>query len=167
MAEKDLLIKEKVEYSGVFSFSGLYKFVHAWLKDEEGYGVVEGKYSEKVGGSGREISVEWSASKGLGDYFKIELGIEFKASDLVDVEVEIDGQKKKMNKGKISVDMKGALIKDPKSKWEDTPLNKFLRDVYNKYVIPQRVDDREGMVKGNVKDLKEEIKSYLELSGKR
>ena len=167
MAEKDLITKEKVEYSGIFSFSGLYGFVHSWLKDQEDYIVGEDKYSEKVSGNSREISVEWSANKRMGDYFKSDIKIEFKVTDLTDVEVEIDGSKKRMNKGKVAVELKGALVKDYSSKWEDKPMNKFLREVYNKYIIPQRVDNMEGKVAGDVKTLKEEIKSYLEISGKR
>ena len=167
MAEKDLISKEKVEYSGIFSFSGLYAFAHSWLKNEEDYTVGEDKYSEKVSGNSRDISIEWSASKKMGDYFKAEIKIEFKVTDLTDVEVETDGQKKRVNKGKVSVDLKGALIKDYSSKWEDKPINKFLREVYNKYVIPQRVDNMEGKVAGDVNNLKEEIKSYLEMTGKK
>ncbi len=167
MADKELLIKETVEHTGVFSFSGLYSFIHSWLKDQEGYGVVEGKYVEKVSGNTKEINVDWTASKVMGDYFKVELGITLKASDLTDVEVESDGKKKRMNKGKVSVDIKGTLIKDYKSQWEEKPMNKFLRDVYNKYIIPQRIDGMEGKVMGDVKGLKEKVKNYLELSGKR
>src|SRR3989338_1152885 len=141
MAEKDLIIKEKIQHSGIFSFSGLYAFAHAWLKDQEDYSVMEEEYSEKVSGNSRELTIKWTATKKMGDYFKAEIKLEYKVSDLTDVEVETDGQKKRMNKGKVSVEFKGALIKDYSSKWEDKPINKFLREVYNKYIIPQRVED--------------------------
>ena len=167
MAEKDLVAKEKVEYSGIFLFSGLYGFAHSWLKDKEDYNVGEYKYSEKVSGNSREIAIEWAASKKMGDYFKAEIKVEFKVTDLTDVEVEIDGNKKRMNKGKVVVEFKGALIKDYSSKWEDKPLNKFLREVYNKYITPQRVEDMEGKVVGDTRKLKEEMKAYLEIQGQR
>ena len=64
--------------------------------------------------------------------------VEFEVKELVDVEVEIDGKKKKMNKGKVSVDIKGDLVKDPESKWDVTPFYRFLRDLYGKYIIPGR-----------------------------
>jgi hypothetical protein len=167
MAVKDLLIKEKVEYSGLFNFSGLYKFMHGWLTNEQGYGVVEDKYNEKVTGPAKDIGIEWTASKGMGDYFKVELKIDIRANGLTDVEVEIDGVKKKMQKGNVSIDMKGALIKDPGSKWESKPLDKFLRGWYDKFIIPQQTDGMEGKARGDVKGLKEEVKSFLELSAKR
>ena len=167
MSEKDLVIKEKVEHTGIFSFSGLYSFAHSWLKDKEDYGVVEEKYNEKVSGEKRDIKIEWTATKRMGDYFKAEIKLEFNASDMTEVEVEIDGQKKKMNKGKVSIDFKGALIKDHQSKWEDSAFNKFLREVYNKYIIPQRTEGLEFKVVGDTKSLRDDIKAYLELSGRR
>jgi hypothetical protein len=166
MAEKEQIIKEKLEHSGVWSFSGFYSFAHSWLKDES-YGVVEEKYSEKVVGGAREISFDWKASKDLSDYFKIELGIKFDIKDLVEVEIEIDGKKKKSNKGKVSIEIKGLIVKDPNSSWESSNTQRFFRDVYNRFIIPGRVDKFAGIAFSDVQKFKEELKAYLELSGKR
>ncbi|MDO8459599.1 MAG: hypothetical protein Q7S74_00675 [Nanoarchaeota archaeon] len=166
MADRDQILKEKVEHSGVLDFPALYSFIHSWFK-EEGYGVIEEKYSEKVGGNTRDIDIEWKASKTFSDYFKVEYKIKYEVKDLSDVEVEIDGTRKKMNKGKISIDITGALIKDPESKWDSTPYYRFLRDVYNKYVIPSRVQSMRNKVQSDVVTIKEKIKSYLDLIGRR
>lgn len=167
MADKDRIIKEKVEHSGLFDFKGFYEYAHSWLAEEEDYGVVEEKYSEKVSGNARDIKIEWEATKQLSDYFKIEISIEFDVKDLTEVEVEIDGRKKKMNKGKVSVEIIGALIKDPESKWDSSPTARFMRDVYNKYIIPKRVETMEDRITKDVKDFKEELKAFLELTGRR
>ncbi len=167
MAEKDRIIKEKVEHFGLFDFKGFYGYAHSWLDDEEGYGVTEEKYSEKVSGNSRDITIEWKATKKLSDYFKIEIKIEFEVKDLTDVEVEIDGKKRKMNKGKVKVEITGNLVKDPESKWDTSPGTRFLRDIYNKYIVPKRIESMEERVESNVKDFKEELKAFLELTGKR
>ncbi len=166
MADKDKVIKEKVDHSGIFDFPSLYSYAHDWL-NEEGYGVVEEKYSEKVSGTGREINIEWKASKKITDYFKIEMDIEFEIKEMTDVEAEIDGKKKKMNKGKLSLELTGNLIKDHESKWEGSPLNTFLRGIYNKYIIPSKVKSIESKIENDVKELKEQIKSFLSLTAKR
>lgn len=166
MADKDQIIKEKLDHSGLFNFSSLYNYAHSWYKNEE-YGVVEEKYSEKVSGNTKSLLIEWKASKRFSDYFKIEQKIEFEISDMSDVEVEIDGKKSKMNKGKISIEVKGVLVRDPDSAWDAKPFYKFIRDVYNKYIIPGRVDFMEDKVRSDVKDFKEQLKAFLELSGKR
>ncbi len=166
MAEKDLVLKERVEHSGLFDFSGLYSYVHAWLK-EENFGINEDKYSEKVSGNKRDLLIEWKATKKLSDYFKLEIAVKFEISEMTEVEAEIDGEKKKMNKGKASIELKGTVIKDYDGKWETSAFSKFMRDVYNKYVIPSRVYEINNMVEGNVRKLKDQIKAYLELSGRR
>jgi hypothetical protein len=166
MAEKDLVIKEKLEHSGLFDFPSFYAFAHNWFK-EAGYGVTEDRYSEKTDGNSRNINIEWKATKNFSDYFKAEHAISFRISGLVDVEAEIDNVKKKMNKGSVTVDMKGALIRDPQSKWEASVFSRFWRDVYNKYIIPSRVEHIKGEVDSQIKNFKEELKAYLELTGRR
>ncbi|MBS3071401.1 hypothetical protein J4408_00255 [Candidatus Pacearchaeota archaeon] len=167
MAERDLVTKEKMDFSGIFDFGGLYSFAHRWFKNEGYDGVTEESYSEKVSGNSRDVFIEWKITKQISDYFKIEHKVRFEITGLTDVEVEIDGKKKKMNKGKVVVEIKSALVKDPDSKWESSPTNKFLRDVYNKYIIPGRVEDVRGKVQGDAIAFKEEVKAYLELIGKR
>lgn len=166
MAERDMLLKEKVDHTGLFDFKGFYKFAHRWFNDE-GYGVVEEKYSEKVSGNARDLVIEWKASKPLSDYFKIEHKIKFTIEKMSDVEVEIDGEQKQMNKGSVEMEIKANLVTDPNSKWDKTPFYRFLRDLYSKYIIPSRVDALENKVKGDAQTFKEELKGYLEIYGRR
>jgi len=169
MAEREVVIKEKLEHNGIFDFAALYSYIFNWLRVEEGYGVVEKKYAEKISGSVRSIEIEWSATKVLSDYFKAEIGIKWSIEGLTDVEVEIVGQsgKKKVNKGKIELSFSGILIRDYEGKWEVSPFYKFLRDAYNKYVIPSSVEDMQTKVSSTVISLKENIKSMLDLLGNR
>jgi len=166
MAEKDLILKEKLVFNGIFDFPGSYRFAHTWFKDE-GYGVNEGRYSEKVSGNARAIRVEWMVKKRLSDYFMIEDEITFEISDLTDVEAEIDGKKKKLNKGRVEMSIKAVLVSDWESKWEKTPVYRFWREVYNKYIIPGRVQELKDKVEEDAQTFKEEMKAYLEIVGKR
>ncbi len=166
MAEKDQVVKEKIDHSGIFDFASFYSYAHSWLKDEE-YGVVEEKYSEKVSEKGRDITIEWKATKQSSDYFKTEISVKFDIKGLTEVEAEIDGKKKKMNKGSIAVELKGTLVRDPDSNWESSPFNRFIHGVYTKYVIPARIDGMQGKVFGDITSLKEGMKSFLSLTAKR
>ena len=134
---------------------------------EEKYGVTEEKYSEKVSGNSRNLLIEWDAIKPLSDYFKREVKVKFEVEGLTDVEVEIDGKRKKMNKGKLKVEIKGLLIRDPDSKWDKSPFYAFIREIYNKYVIPGRIETMEILLRSDVTKFKEELKNFLELSGRR
>jgi len=166
MVEKDQILKEKVGHSGIFDFGAFYKYAHDWFWDE-GYGVIEGKYTEKVSGTGRNIFIEWEATKPISDYFKLQVKMKFFIDNLTDVEVEIDGEKKKMNKGTITIEIKGYIVKDAANKWEASAWLQFMRNFYNKYVIPARVESMEMKLMGDVQEFKDELKAYLELTGKR
>lgn len=167
MVEKDQVIKEKLDHSGLFNFAELYTFMHSWFKNNL-YGVNEERYTEKVSGATRDIAFEWKATKKISDYFRIEDGVKVDVMGLSDVEVEIDGKKKKMNKGKITVEIKGIMLKDPKNTWDETvPVYKFMREVYDKYIIPQRIEAMTDKIESDVRAFKDEVKAYLELTGKR
>ena len=73
-----------------------------------------------------------------------------------------------MNRGKIALEIKGMMIKDPKNTWDETkPIYKFLREVYDKYIIPSRVDAMRDKIEADVRTFKDEVKAYLVLTGKR
>ena len=164
---KDIIIKEKFEHTGIFSFDAAYAYAYNWFKDES-FKVIEEKYKEKlVGTSEKEIEFEWTCTKRISDYFKEEIRIKQKTERMSEVEVEIDGKKKKTNKGKMEMEIKGTLISDPDSKWDASPWYTFLRDVYSKYVISGRVDKMEDEVEDDVIDFKEKMKEFLEITGKR
>lgn len=166
MSDKEQILKEKLSHSGIFNFSEFYKYAHDWLEDE-GYGVLEDKYSEKIAGNTRNIYIRWVALKTFSDYFRIEIEMKFYIDNLSDVEIEVDEEKKRSNKGVLTIEFKGSLIKDPASRWDVTPFYQFMRNVYNKYIIPARVESMEEKTMADVKILKDELKSFLELSGKR
>src|SRR3989344_2025836 len=155
MADKDLIIRERMDHSGLFDFAALYSFAHSWFK-EEGYGIDETRYSEKVKGDARDITIEWRIIKTLSDYFKIEHSVKFEIKGLTEVEAEIDGTRKKMNRGSVAIEIRGTLIKDPESKWETSAFMRFSRDIYNKYIIPARIVSMRERVSGDVQDFKEE-----------
>ena len=167
MAEKIELIKEKVTHNGLVDFTALYNYAYSWLKDEENYGVSETRYNEKVSGNARDIDIEWNAYKNVSDYFSIDFKIKWEIRGLAEVEVEIDGKKKKMNKGSVAVEVKGHLIRDRKSEWDASPFYRFIREVYNKYIVPTRVDILEDKVKDDVRKFVEVLKSIFEVIGRR
>jgi len=167
MADREIIIREKLTHEGIFDFSALYSYAHAWFQEEQYNGVDEERYSEKVSGNKRNLLIDWIATKNYSEYFKIELKINFKISNLTDVEVEIDNQKKKMNKGSIEINVKGTLIKDPDSKWESSPFTRFTREIYNKFIIPARVLNVKNKVSDHSQRFKDDIKALLELSGRR
>ena len=96
MVEKETIIREQFKYTGLGNFKNCYKYAYDWLLGEQ-YTVIEEKYIEKVSGNEKEIEVQWKADRKLTDYFRIALGIRWHILAMTDVEVEMNGKKKKMN----------------------------------------------------------------------
>jgi hypothetical protein len=164
--EKSEVLREKADYSGLFKFDDFYAYANSWLKDEK-YISIEEKYSEKITEKGKNLDIVWRATKLISDYFKLELWIRFQVTEMKDVEVEIDGERKKMNKGKIEIEVRGNLFKDPEGKWDTSAFYRMLRDFYDKYIIPRRKFDMEETARKDARGFKEDLKAWLDLTGRR
>ena len=97
----------------------------------------------------------------------MEMKVEFHITQMVNVEINKDGNKIKMNQGKIKMTTKGNLLRDYKGKFELRPFYKFLRGIYEKWVITQRVIQFESYLSGKCDEYAGQAKAYLDLEGKR
>ena len=167
MSEKTTLFSSKIKYSGVFSFNEFYKFCYEWLKEEGGLDISEEKYVEKLKGDSKDIEVAWKGTKKITDYFKVEMGISFRVLGLKKVEMTKGGAKIETNKGSINVGIKSTLIRDYDGKFEKDAIRKFLRGIYEKWVIAARIEEMEGKLIGDSDEFLGQAKAYLDLEGKR
>jgi len=167
MAEKEDIYSSKIKYDGVFSFRDFYKFCYDWLSDETGLDLQESKYVEKIKGNSKDIEVEWEGSKSMTEYFKFDALIKLKVIGLTEVELNQNGQKIKTNKGSIEISVKGTLVRDYDGKFETTAFKKFLRAIYEKWVITSRIIDFEDKVASACDEFLSQAKAYLDLEGKR
>lgn len=167
MAEKDTLFSSKIKYNGIVDFPEFYKFCYNWLVDEVGLLVAEEKYAEKIAGDSKNIDIAWSGSKKITDYFKEEVKISFQIIGLTKIEIVKDGKKIKTNNGSVEVKIKGVLIRDYEGKFETTPSKKFMRSIYEKWVIPSRLNEFEGKIVGDCDEFLSQAKAFLDLEGKK
>ena len=167
MSEKETIFSSKIKYNGVFLFKDLYKFCYEWLTEETGLGIIEDGYKEKLSGDSKEIEVGWTGSSEMTDYFKFEAKISLVVSGLTKIEINKDGAKVGMNKGAIQISIKGNLIRDYQGKFETTAFNKFLRSIYEKWVISSRIDHYEDKIISECDEFLSQAKAYLDLEGKK
>lgn len=162
MGQKSTVYKEKITQVGYWNYGDVYAMLYNWLKDN-GYGISEGSYKEKLAGNGKEILIEWEASKKVTDYFKYKISLSWHILGLKDAEVEIDGKKTKTNKGELEIVFKGEIINDYEKRWEDSPGWKFLRGIYEKYVIRSTIDEYEDDLEDDVRAIISDLKSFLRI----
>ncbi len=167
MVEKDKLFSSKIKFKGIFIFEDFYRFCYDWLVDETAILLSEDKYSEKIQQDGKLIEIIWTGYRNVTDYFRFEIRVEFRIIGMTDVEVNEGGKKLKMNKGTIEMKLQGILSKDYKGKFEKNASQKFLRSIYEKWVIPARVEQFEERIIKDCDEFLSQAKAYLDLEGKR
>lgn len=166
MVEKDKVFGGKIKHTGIFSFSELYDFVHDWCMTE-GYSISEKKYSEKIIGETKIIEIDWDCEKKVSEYFKFRISLSWMVTGLKKVEVKKDDEKITMNSGTVEIKYTGTIFKDYESKWVSNAFLKFLRGVYDRYIIRERIDYYEDKLEGNIRELVSQIKAFLALESKR
>lgn len=167
MAEKEVVYNSKLKYSGVFNFKEVYKFCFAWLSDDIGLDVQEEEYSEKINGSVKDIAFKWVGEKNITDYFKFQIKIESLILALGDVEINQGGKKTKTNKGDFEMKIKGILIRDYDGKFETSARTKLWRSIYEKWIIPSRVEEFENQLISKTDKFLAQTKAFLDINAKR
>ena len=167
MPEKDTIYSSSVKYSGLLLFSDFYKFCYDWLTEETELLMMENKYKEKLAGDAKELEIEWRGFRKITDYFKFDIKVNFEVRRLTEVEVSKDGKKINMNKGDVKISVKGTLVRDYAGKFEASWWRKFVRSIYEKWVISSRTDQMEGKVIGDCDEFLNQAKAYLDLLGRR
>lgn len=162
MAQKKQIYKEKLTQIGYWDYNEVYAMLYSWLKDH-GYGLFEDSYKEKLSGGGKEIIIKWKADKKITDYFKYVIILEWHILGMKDAEVEIDGKKTKTNKGELEIVFKGTVVKDYEKRWEDKPIHKFMRGLYENYIIRTTVKEYEDDLKDETKEIISDLKAFLRI----
>ncbi len=162
MVVRDDVFKQVLKNKGFFNYVDLYTFCFNWFKDH-GYKLVEDVYQEKLQSNGKEIILEWKALKKVSDYFKEEIKIKWHILGLNDAEVMVGEKKEKTNKGDLKLTVSGVLARDYEENWDKTPFYKFLRGVYDKYIIRNTRDMYEDRLDDNCKEFFEDTKAFLNL----
>jgi len=164
MVEKDKVWSGKLKHTGIVDFKELYNFCYTWLTDED-YFVIEKNYNEKITPQGKEVEIQWVAFRKISDYFRFELKFTWRVI-LTPIEVEKNGKKIKADKAYIEIKIDGVLQKDYEHRWENNSFLKFLRGLYDRYIIRGRIEDYETKLYDEIEEFRRQVKSFLALTGK-
>ncbi len=161
MGEKQKIIKREISYEGLFDYKEFFRRMDFWLRDKF-YDKWEKRSEEYVAPDGtKTMEFEFTPWKKTTHYHKIVIKIELWISGLKEVEIDVDGEKKRMNEGKMRIAFTGYLVVDYENKWEKSPLLYFIRDLYDKFIYSYITKKYYNMAVDDVNDLINTLNTYL------
>ncbi|PIN70208.1 hypothetical protein COV93_02305 [Candidatus Woesearchaeota archaeon CG11_big_fil_rev_8_21_14_0_20_43_8] len=144
MGEKRSLKILNFKYTGLFSIDDLYSIVDDWITDK-GYDRFEPFYEEIVEETGKQIKLKFTPWKKTSDYAKNILKTKFIITDCHDVVVEMDGKKKKIQKGNIHVKIEVMIETDYEGKMVNKPFYFFIRELFDRFIYKTYTRQAEGL----------------------
>jgi hypothetical protein len=161
MAEFDLVVSDlKITKEGVFDFNELYKTVKSWLEFHK-YDFFEKNYEDITKTESKNVKIKFEAERKIDDYHKFGMEITLKVGDHKIV-VSHD-KKKKLVQGSLVISINAGIASDIGSEWEDKPVKKFFRGIYDKYVQSDKRMMLNNELKEDTSNLYNEIKAFLNL----
>ena len=103
------------------------------------------------------------------DWLKDETGLDISEDKYTE---KLKGDSKELdtkietNKGSVEIKTKGTLVRDYKGKFEGNFFQKFVRSIYEKWVITSRIREFEEKLIGDCDEFLAQAKAYLDLEGK-
>src|SRR3989338_2725986 len=134
MSERDIVVnKLRLTYEGLFSVSDFYRFIDEWF-EQKSYDKREKKNIETVNEDGKYIEIELEPWKKVSDYAKNVIHVRIIFDHITEVEVEKEGKKVTLNKGKVHIVIDAYLETDYFHRWEGKPVFFVIRTIFDKFI---------------------------------
>jgi len=130
-----------VKYRGMFNYSEVLQTVRKWF-EEQNYSFEEPKHQWKAPAEGIEVEIKIKGVRKVNEYVLYWIDIFFRVYDMKDVEVVKDGQKVKMQEGKVTVEIGGKLELDWQNRFSGNKFLQSVQDFLHKFIIKQDIGDR-------------------------
>ena len=163
MAERRLVVDHmRLKYQGMFDLFEFYKLIDNWFR-EKAFDKRELRNQEIVRPDGKYVELILMPWKKISDYARHVIRIELRVFKLKEVVVERDGNRVKMNEGKVDIILDGYLDTDYEDRWEQKPFYFFMRTLFDKFVYRTYSTQYEELLVENVSQLHTLMKSFLNL----
>lgn len=130
-----------IRFRGIFSFSDVMKAIKKWLVDRD-YEFNEPTHKWKVPAEGVEAEIKITGDRKLNEYVKYWITVGVKTWDMRDVEVVKDGQKMKLQEGKIAIEVGGKYDLDWQKRFGGSKFLQGLQDFMHKFILKQDIGQK-------------------------
>lgn len=155
MPEFDIVVPSlTLKAEAIFKAADLYKIAKQWCSKNR-YNFAEIEYEDKL----REnVSLIFEAKKNIDDYTKFVIECKLKINDIKQVDVN----SKKQNKANVDLKIKSYMQSDRQNRW-NKPISRIIRDVYDKLVNLNKMNEYSKQLEKDTKNIYNEIKSFLNI----
>ncbi|MEA3378139.1 MAG: hypothetical protein U9Q69_00715 [Nanoarchaeota archaeon] len=151
-----------IKHNGLFDFDAILKAIPVWYS-KHNYNAMQKAHSQKKKGAGGYLEATWVGEREVTDYVKFVIKVDIWLRDYIDVAIEEKGETRKMNKGNLEITFNSVIEKDYQgifiSKREVE--YKFIREMYEKYVIKKKLQNFETKLLNETQDLIRHIQKFL------
>lgn len=162
MTEKINVGDRSVTYSGIFNMYDVYKILDDWQK-KNNYDKTEKESKEFITPEGKYLEFYLEPARKESDYVRFVIKINIKVRNLKETVVEIDGEKRNMHEGELEIGFGAWLDTDYEEAWSTKPGLYFLRILMDKYIYKMYTSKFVGKLKGEMDELVNQVKSFLNL----
>jgi len=149
----------RIKHSGLYDMDKLLTAAKGYLSSKR-YITVDAEHTEAVKGGGKEIRIEWKPFRNVNDYLKFNLNFEVTVWRELDVLVDENGKKVKMQQGDLEVRFKASMAKNYRKTFRG-PGKEFLRQTYEKYLIRRDLEQYEKVLQQEAEEFVDTIKMVL------
>ena len=166
MVEKKQVVYDlMLKYNGPLSVEGFYREVEKWMK-ERGLQKEIKKKSENVTSKGKKIEWNIECWKSPARAIKQMVVIQALFDNVKEIKIEKKGKNLKTNQASVFINIEGWIEASLTSRWTQSPLYTFFRNLFDKYIWPiggGEMESHEGVVSEDCYDLHKRLKAYFEL----
>jgi hypothetical protein len=154
----------QIKFKGIFDYSGLLSMITDWMVSKS-FETHQKKDKHKTRPTGGETEFKIFGWRNLTEFIKWTITIEVWGWDQNDVEVVKNGEKKKMQRGRLWIRLNSEIIADRTARFDKDHLTVTLRKFLLDKVLLHRLDSIESdMLHYRVAELQTEIKRFLGMS---
>lgn len=149
----------RMKHSGLYDLEFLMRSARGWF-GARGYYVIESEHSEAVKGAGKEMKFDWQVVRYVTDYVQFKFQFEVVVYREVDVVVEENEKKKRMQRGDLEARFRTSMVKNYRKTFRG-PGSEFLRQTYERYLIKRELEGYEAKLNAEGDEFWDMVKRIL------
>lgn len=155
---------EKLEYSGPFVANDLFRMIDNFVF-ERGFDKRQDKDFEQNTQNGKFIEWQISPWKRITDYIRYIIKVRVLGYEILKTDVSNNGKKTKIDNGRVIIVIDGFMEYDYDSYWEDKPILRFIRTIYDYFVFKAYTERFEQRLVHDINHLHDYIEKFFNMYG--